>query len=205
MYIVYCINFQNVYTFTYWKTFCLLLKSSKAFSVSLKDCDLLMKFVIKGRSFDNLQSSIWNIFCWPFLSDRKWVLSILVYLKLTLVFFRFRVFCYKLCTHPYFVNSILLLICCSSVLLAVEDPLGKAKERNQVRIVCFSKDQYEHGTGVLCGKVMVLGLAFQLFFYLFLCSCTNNLGWFFTHDLMIKPLPKVSRGEVMSSFSCSRY
>ena len=42
-------------------------------------------------------------------------------------------FCYKLCTHPYFVSTILILICCSSILLAAEDPLGKDKLRNQVR------------------------------------------------------------------------
>lgn len=44
----------------------------------------------------------------------------------------FRIFCYKLCTHPYFVNSILVLICCSSVLLSAEDPLNKDQIRNQV-------------------------------------------------------------------------
>ena len=47
--------------------------------------------------------------------------------------FRFRIFCYQLCTHPYFVNSVLIMICISSLLLAAEDPLNIAKTRNQVR------------------------------------------------------------------------
>ena len=48
----YCINFQNIHSFTYQKTllhtlFCLFLKSSKAFSVSLKlNSHLPKKFVL---------------------------------------------------------------------------------------------------------------------------------------------------------------
>lgn len=44
----------------------------------------------------------------------------------------FRIFCYKLCTHTYFVNTILILICCSSVLLAAEDPLQQDVKRNMI-------------------------------------------------------------------------
>lgn len=44
----------------------------------------------------------------------------------------FRIYCYKLCTHPYFMNTILVVIMCSSILLAAEDPLGRDKARNLV-------------------------------------------------------------------------
>jgi voltage-dependent calcium channel L type alpha-1D len=44
----------------------------------------------------------------------------------------FRIYCYKLCTHPYFMNTILVMIMCSSILLAAEDPLGRDKARNLV-------------------------------------------------------------------------
>merc|ERR1712168_326732 len=44
----------------------------------------------------------------------------------------FRIFCYQLCTHPYFVNTVLIMICVSSLLLAAEDPLDVDKDRNNI-------------------------------------------------------------------------
>lgn len=44
----------------------------------------------------------------------------------------FRIFCYQLCTHPYFVNTVLIMICVSSLLLAAEDPLDNDKKRNNI-------------------------------------------------------------------------
>ncbi|XP_066912648.1 muscle calcium channel subunit alpha-1-like [Clytia hemisphaerica] len=44
----------------------------------------------------------------------------------------FRIYCYQLCTHRYFVNTILIMICCSSILLAAEDPLQIDVKRNNI-------------------------------------------------------------------------
>ncbi|XP_026471734.1 muscle calcium channel subunit alpha-1 [Ctenocephalides felis] len=45
---------------------------------------------------------------------------------------RFRVFCHWLCNHSYFGNIILVCIMFSSAMLAAEDPLNAASERNQI-------------------------------------------------------------------------
>ena len=44
----------------------------------------------------------------------------------------FRIFCYQLCTHHVFINTVLVMICVSSLLLAAEDPLDRDKQRNEI-------------------------------------------------------------------------
>ena len=44
----------------------------------------------------------------------------------------FRIYCHEICTRPLFINFVLVCICVSSLLLAAEDPLGEAKERNEM-------------------------------------------------------------------------
>ena len=45
---------------------------------------------------------------------------------------RFRVICYKISIHPYWLNFILFCIIVSSALLAAEDPLNPDSRRNEV-------------------------------------------------------------------------
>ena len=47
---------------------------------------------------------------------------------------RVRVFCWRMCTHNYWGNFILLCIMVSSGVLAAEDPLRAESARNQVRL-----------------------------------------------------------------------
>ncbi|XP_072181814.1 voltage-dependent L-type calcium channel subunit alpha-1D-like [Diadema setosum] len=45
---------------------------------------------------------------------------------------RFRCLCHRIVNHPYFTNVVLVLILVSSAMLAAEDPLDKAKTRNNI-------------------------------------------------------------------------
>jgi len=47
---------------------------------------------------------------------------------------RVRVFCWRMCTHSYWGNFILLCIMVSSGVLAAEDPLRAQSPRNEVRL-----------------------------------------------------------------------
>ena len=51
------------------------------------------------------------------------------------IYCSFRVYCYKISTHPYWCNFILVCIIISSALLAAEDPLDSKSLRNQVGLL----------------------------------------------------------------------
>lgn len=72
----------------------------------------------------------------------------------------FRIFCYQLCTHPYFVNSVLVMICVSSLLLAVEDPLGNDIQRNEIL------EYFDYiFTGIFTVEIMVKLIAYGAFMH----------------------------------------
>ena len=68
--------------------------------------------------------------------EEKYQWPVSIYLIVSL-FFSFRIYCYQLCTHRYFVNTILIMICCSSILLAAEDPLQIDVKRNNVNFPLY--------------------------------------------------------------------
>lgn len=72
----------------------------------------------------------------------------------------FRIFCYQLCTHPFFVNSVLLMICISSLLLAAEDPLDEQVYRNQI----LNYFDYIF-TGIFTVEIMIKLIAYGAFMH----------------------------------------
>ena len=83
-YIVYWINFQSIYTFTYKKHYlihfcCLFLKSSKAFSVSLrmffckKRVDFKKKKFSENNQGNEIRTTSWKLLCisWAFIASRN--------------------------------------------------------------------------------------------------------------------------------------